>query len=276
LTPGEAAPLVSVVVPTRNCAPWLSGCIASARAQTHPAIEVVVVDNTSTDGTERLGRSEADVFASTGPERSAQRNRGAELASGQYLLFVDCDMALSPGVAAACLEAIAASGAPAVIVPEVSSGEGFWARCRSLERSCYDGDDSVEAARFFRRDLFLAAGGYDPAMTGAEDWDVSIRIAGDLHLPRSRAALLHHEGRVTLGGLFAKRRYYAPGYWRFLRKHGARAVRQANPARPAYLRNWRRLVVHPMLTLGIGVMKSVEVAAVMTRWRSATAEAGAR
>src|SRR5262249_55673756 len=143
-------PTVSVVVPTRNAARTLAACLESIRAQTHEPLELVVVDNASTDGSDRLAARWADVVLRGGPPRSAQRNRGASEATGEFVLFVDSDMVLEPNVAAACAE-VAASGMDAVVIPEQSFGDGFWARCKTLERSCYVGDESIEAARFFRR-----------------------------------------------------------------------------------------------------------------------------
>src|SRR5437588_11940021 len=114
----EGSALVSVIVPTRNSARTLEECLVSIRSQTHPRLEVIVVDNQSTDTTLQIAERHGDLVDTCGPERSAQRNRGARLARGTYLLFVDSDMKLEPGVVGDCLDAIAISTAPGVVVPE--------------------------------------------------------------------------------------------------------------------------------------------------------------
>src|SRR5438093_11547332 len=90
--------LVSVVVPTRNSAPFLDVCLGSIRAQTYPAVELIVVDNHSSDNTLSIARRWTDRVFTQGPERSTQRNYGARQAAGEYLLFVDSDMVLSAKV----------------------------------------------------------------------------------------------------------------------------------------------------------------------------------
>jgi glycosyltransferase involved in cell wall biosynthesis len=254
--------LVSVIVPTRNSARTLETCLKSVRSQLYSPTELVVVDNGSTDETLEIAGRHADVVESCGPERSAQRNRGAQIAHGDYLLFVDSDMALSSGVVNDCVEAIGLSGAPAVVIPEVSVGEGFLARCRALERSCYAGDNDIEAARFFTRQAFDASGGFDENLTGPEDWDLSIRIAGGSHFPRAASRISHDEGRLRLGDVLAKKRYYAASSLYYWRKHGRSTLGQANLVfRPAFLRNWRRLLRHPVLTFGFLSLKGLEAAA---------------
>jgi len=254
--------LVSVIVPTRNSARTLEACLNSIRSQLYRPIELVVIDNGSTDATLEIATNHADVVGTFGPERSAQRNRGAQLARGEYLLFVDSDMNLTPRVVGDCLDAIRTSAAPAVVIPETSIGDGFIARCRALERSCYAGDDSVEAARFFTRAAFEASGGFDEDLTGPEDWDLSIRVAHGRHLPRSASSILHDEGRLQLVAVLAKKRYYAPSAMAYFRKHGRSTFGQANLVfRPAFLRHWRRLLPHPVLTIGFLSLKAMEAVA---------------
>ena len=82
-------PLVSVVVPTRNNARTIRPCLQSVRDQTYPHVELIVVDNDSTDETFDVATELADVALTGGPERSAQRNLGIEVSEKlrDYLLL---------------------------------------------------------------------------------------------------------------------------------------------------------------------------------------------
>jgi glycosyltransferase involved in cell wall biosynthesis len=258
----NAPPLVSVVVPTRNSAGSLHACLESIVHQSYPSVEVVVVDNNSTDETLEIARASTPLIYVHGPERSAQRNVGARASGGSYLLFIDSDMVLAPEVIEQCVRV--ATHEPAVkgiIIPERSAGDGFWARCKALERSCYIGDDTIEAARFFARDVFEAVEGYDEALTGPEDWDLSQRVAHIASLRRIDAYITHLEGRLTLWETMRSKFYYARTLGRYVRKQPDRAARQLQIVRPAYLRHVRRLAKHPALAAGMVAMKACEFAA---------------
>jgi glycosyltransferase involved in cell wall biosynthesis len=255
-------PTVSVIVPTRNSVRTLHACLSSIRAQTYPNIELIVVDNASADGTVGVAQALADHVVDWGPERTAQRNRGAVIAQGSFLLFIDSDMVLSASVVSDCVEAMAATAAPAVVIPETSTGVGFWAKCRTLERSCYTGDDLIEAARFIDRRRFELVGGYDEQLIGGDDWDLSQRVAQGSRLPRTESIIIHDEGRIILRRWLAKKAYYARSFSAYHAKYGATAVRQANLIfRSAFVRNWRRLAPHPVLALGLVCLKSLELTA---------------
>ena len=252
---------VSVVVPTRDSCRTLERCLRSIRAQTYSPLELVVADNASSDGTRGIAERLADTVLVAGPERSAQRNEAARAASGSALLFVDSDMVLTPSVVAECVEA-AARGADAVIIPEQSFGEGFWARCKALEKSCYIGDPSIEAARFFSRAIFERVGGYDEDLAAGEDWDLHERAArAGANVARISALIWHDEGALRISSLAAKKFRYGRTLGLYAQKHPALARRQLRLVRPAFVRHRSRLARDPVAAAGMIVMKASEAAA---------------
>ena len=250
----------SVIVTTRNSGLTLEACLRSIQQQTTP-VELIVVDNFSTDDTPAIARRYATRFEQAGPERSRQRNLGAGLATGAFLLFIDSDMVLAPNTVAECLEQ-ARAGMRAVIVPEVSEGEGFWAACKALERATYVGDDSIEAARFIEARLFIELGGFDEELTGEEDWDLTARIRQrGIAIGRTATPLVHDEGRLKLRETMRTKFYYGRTMARYLRKHPRAARSQMRLFRPAFFRNRRLLQAQPLRTLGMLAMKTCEVGA---------------
>jgi glycosyltransferase involved in cell wall biosynthesis len=219
---------------------------------------LVVVDNGSTDETLSIAQLYADRLLLLGPERSAQRNAGAAATSAEIVGFVDSDMILPPRVTLEVAAAIAA-GATAVVVPERTVGEGFWAAVRAYERSFYEGSEAIEAPRFFLRSEFDASGGFDESLTGPEDWDLGIRMRERGTQVRIDSVILHSEGRVRYLDACRKKAYYAPGVARFLRKHGPRGV--ALFSRRPWLRQPRALA--QPLGLGLLALKLGEAGAVV-------------
>lgn len=257
-------PRVSVVVPTRNSIRTIAACLASVRAQAGAGVELIVVDNHSTDGTAEAARAVADRVETFGPERCAQRNEGARIATGGILVFVDSDMVLSPGVAASCVTAID-EGAAGVVIPEESFGAGFWAACKRVERTCYENVPWMEAARAFRRDAFERVGGYDETLVSGEDWDVSGRVAAVGPIARIDDRILHDEGRLTLGRTLSKKWYYGSRFRAYANKseHDAPRSRQTGViARYGlFARRLDLFVAHPLAFVGAVFLKTAEFAA---------------
>jgi glycosyltransferase involved in cell wall biosynthesis len=237
---------VAVVVPTRNSAKTLRACLESLRAQTH-ACEIIVVDNQSSDETCLIAEDLADRVLVRGPERSAQRNAGAALTSAPIVGFIDSDMILSTNVIAEVVVEIEA-GSASVVVPERTVGEGYWAEVSAFERSFYLDDDFVEAPRFFPAEAFRRVGGFDEAMTGAEDWDLGLRTASLGPRTRTNAEIVHEEGRVQFFNICRKKAYYAPGVALFVKKHGIGTMRDMASRR--WLRQPRALAN----SLGVGLV----------------------
>jgi glycosyltransferase involved in cell wall biosynthesis len=246
----DGKPDIVVVVPTRNSEATLRACLNSVRAQSY-ACTLVVVDNYSVDATRTIADDVADLVITAGPERSAQRNAGASASPESIVGFIDSDMVLTPEVIAEVVGAIK-SGATSVVVPEETDGVGFWARVSAYERSFYEGSETIEAPRFFPRRVFQAVGGFDEAMTGAEDWDLGLRTLGFGPRASITAKIIHEEGRVNYFNICRKKAYYAPGVALFIKKHGIRGL--TGMSRRAWLRQPRALT-RP-LGLGLIAMKT--------------------
>lgn len=208
-------PLVTIIVPTRDSARTLGACLESVKHQSYGNIETIVVDNFSTDATVDIALEFGAKVLRAGPERSAQRNLGAEEAAGAFLLFPDSDMVIGPEVVRQCVQrAEAKDGVIGLVIPEESFGEGFWSNCRRLERLFYKGVDWLEAARFFERDAFMEMGGYDIRNTGTEDFDLPQRMKaqhGPACISRVSDHLYHNEQKRRLIEACRTNYYYGHG-----------------------------------------------------------------
>lgn len=260
--PAERVPVL-VVVPTRNSERTLAKCLHSLREQSlRPRI--VVVDNHSDDATQAIAGELADDLIIAGPERSAQRNIGAQSVPGAEIIgFVDSDMIVAPNVVAEVADLVA-SGAGAVVVPERTIGRGMVAKIRAFERSQYVGNSQVEAPRFFSHTVWADVGGFDEALTAGEDWDLALRAAdAGADTRHSQSPILHDEARIGYFAHCAKKGHYALGIRRFYEKHGHRA-RVVLLDRP-YLRHPARLLRNPILGIGLVLLKLGEVIAVVVK-----------
>lgn len=108
---------ISVIVPVYNTAPYLPECIRSILAQTHKNLEILLIDDGSTDGSgeicEAFARrdSRIRVFRQENRGPSAARNLGLDAARGQYISFVDSDDMMAPGMLGNLLKSLKESDA---------------------------------------------------------------------------------------------------------------------------------------------------------------------
>jgi glycosyltransferase involved in cell wall biosynthesis len=256
-------PLVSVIVTTKNNHETLGACLHSIISQRYSNLELIVVDNNSTDDTVAIARRYTKAVYTYGPERSAQRNFGVQKAQGEYVMIIDSDMELGVDVVRECVaQMLARTSEKAIIIPEESFGVGFWAECKALERSFYVGVDAIEAARFFERKLYMRIGGYNEAMTGGEDWDLTRRVRKVAAVGRVHEYIQHNEGRLYFGKTARKMYYYA--------QHAA-AYFVANPTPSVvhdesgplaryklFFSKPHKLLKRPIISLGMLVLKTTE------------------
>jgi len=260
----NAHPLVSLIIPTYNSANTIENCLKSIKEQTYEKIEVIVVDDHSIDETRNIAEKYGARVLIKGPERNPQRNFGAQHARGDYLFFIDSDMELTRRVMEESVNKIKREKAHALIVPEISVGEGFWSKCKALEKLCYVGEDTIEAPRFFDKRVFFEAGGYDEDMIAAEDWDLLLRVRkADYKIARIDSVIKHNEGKLTLWRSVKKKYYYGKTIGRYLQKHPEVARRQLSPFRVMLFVKKRKILAHsPFHAAGLFFLKFMEFIAI--------------
>jgi glycosyltransferase involved in cell wall biosynthesis len=99
--PAAASPSVTVVIPCYNAEKWVARTIASVLGEEYPALEVIVVDDGSTDGSAEIIRSFGDrirVETTDNQGACAARNRGLALCRSTYVMFLDADDYIEDGL----------------------------------------------------------------------------------------------------------------------------------------------------------------------------------
>lgn len=256
-------PLVSIIIPTKNSGETIEACLKSVKEQTYPNIEIIVADNYSKDGTREIVEEFGARIYLKGPERAKQVNFGARKGKGKYVYRVDSDFILEPSVVEEAVTICEEQGYDAVCIHNTAAPSiNFWTSVSKLERDCYAGDKLNVAARFIRKDIFDAVGGFNEELTAAEDYDLHNRLLKcGCKIGETKAKEVHLGEPKTLMELARKHYYYGKTIKRFLKENPERGIKQLSPIRPAFLRNWKKFARYPILTVGFFVYQGVRYSA---------------
>ena len=253
--------MVSVVVTTKNEENNIANCLQSIRNQTYPEekIEIIVVDNYSSDKTIKMAKKFTDKVYTKGPQRSVQLNFGVQKAKGEYILYPDADMILSEKVIIECVDKCENEDYVALYIPEKIIGNGFWIDVRDFERSFYNAT-CIDAVRFVRRDKFLETGGFDENLDfGLDDWDFDRRVKEVVKVGIINASLYHNEGRFSLKRYLKKKGRYSKTFNKYVQKWGKDDPKIKNQLGIWYRLfgvfiedgKWKKLLRHPIKTFGM-------------------------
>ncbi len=184
--------LVSVIIPCFNAEMWLREAIDSCLQQTYPKIEIVVVDDGSTDNSLEIIKSYGDkLIWESGSNRGGNyaRNRGFALSSGEYIQYLDADDYLLPEKIERQVRFLEETGVDVVY--------GDWRYKHHLPdgtsflddiRVCGPKEDFLESllanhqwvapvALLFTRAAVVSSGGWDESLKVGQDRDFSISVA---------------------------------------------------------------------------------------------------
>ncbi len=273
---------IGIVIPTYNCADQVERLIRSIRAQTYSNYSVVVVDQSSTDRTPEIARSQGCMVVDvprpesyvpwiTDPLPAHSRNLGAQSVAGNILLHLDSDMELGSPDFLEKLVHLIDSQHEAVVIREIDLASGFWPQCKAVERSCYYGTE-MEAARAVTRALFDRVGGYDREVSSGEDYFVTGLYQRETQLVRDNSLLLrHHVGRYSLRSLLRKKFVYGRTAGRYLRRsrlvQGRSTASIIGASLGAYIKNWRLFLRHPIQYVCVIPLRVMEFTAIQLGMR---------
>ena len=258
--------LVSIIIPTINSERFLDACFKSIKRQVYKNLEIIIVDSGSTDKTLEISKEfKAKIYFFKPKVKKGifdaphKRNFGVRKARGEYVYYVDSDMELSKNVVTEAVE-LCMSGFDAVIVKEDSFGVGIWAKAKNLERQCYWGDNSVEAPRFFRKEIWNKLGGLDEKLGGGgDDWDLYQKLLEKGYkVGRTKNLVRHNEGNLKLTRLMRKRFMYGRDSFKYITKRPVAGAKSYFPIRKAYIRNWRLFINRPGDTIAFVFMRGAE------------------
>jgi glycosyltransferase involved in cell wall biosynthesis len=187
----ELSKLVSVIIPCYNAERWVGEAVASCLQQTYQPIEVIVIDDGSTDGSLDVLRSfGAKIRWESGPRRGAchTRNRGFSLSEGRYIQFLDADDYLLPEKIGRQVSFLEETGADVVY--------GDWRhQFHQLDGSVVMGERQVSGDQMdvlesllgswwtanmtllMRREVVTRGGGWDESLEAGQDHDLFISVA---------------------------------------------------------------------------------------------------
>jgi glycosyltransferase involved in cell wall biosynthesis len=177
---------VSVIIPCYNHGQFLEETIQSVLNSDYKSIEIIIVDDGSTDGSSEVALNLAfqnpdqiNVIMQENQGPSAARNRGIESSTGPYILCLDGDDRIGPTYISNAVQILDAQEDVKVVYCHAEKfGEktGPW-NLKPFSRSALALDNMIFISAMFRKEDWQAIGGFDPRFTkGWEDWEFWINL----------------------------------------------------------------------------------------------------
>jgi len=181
--------LVSVVIPCYNQARFLGQAIESVQAQTHRFFEIIVVDDGSTDDTVAVagGYGSVRCISQRNQGQGAARNEGLKHVLGDYVVFLDSDDRLLPRALDIGLRGFAAHPKSEFVAGRCVGINTHGVQQRTRHPPVVERDHYLRLLEcnyiwtpgtvMFRTDIVRQLGGFKRTVSGAEDYDLYLRIA---------------------------------------------------------------------------------------------------
>jgi glycosyltransferase involved in cell wall biosynthesis len=177
---------VSIVVPAYNHARFLEQAIESVLAQTHPAVELIVLDDGSTDGTREVLARYGDRFrweSQANIGQAATLNKGWAMASGDLLGYLSADDFLHPDAVKSAVECLDSHADAVLAYPDFAQVDDSSRTLRTIRTPEFSYEDMLlkgvcapGPGAFFRRSAYARVGGWNAALRRIPDLEYWLRL----------------------------------------------------------------------------------------------------
>ena len=235
-------PLVSIIIHSKNSEKFIAENINSIKNISCDNLEVLLVDNGSTDGTLKIASKELPsikIFDSK-IERSTQVNFGVSKSNGKYIYLTAADIIYDKYYIRKCLELCEKENLDAIYTSALEyQNTTLVEKAINFEKKFYVGIDMYETCRFIKKDVFINLGGYDENLVAGEDYDFQRRlIQNNYKLGRvDRIAEYHLGTQKNLSHVIKRSFYFGKTFSVFLNKYKSSAVKQLSPFRNVFFSN---------------------------------------
>lgn len=213
---------VSVIIPVYNEEKVIAECVESLNNQSYGDLEIVVVDDGSTDATQSKIVNVDIVLTQNHKGAGAARNLGASKANGEILVFVDADMTFDKDFIKNLIEPIKNGKVIGTFSKEenLANKDNIWARCWNINRGLpidrmhgRDYPDHQKVFRAIKKDAFEKVGGFDEAAGYTDDWSLSERIG--VEAIAAPNAVFYHRNPESLSEVFVQSRWMSKRKYKF-------------------------------------------------------------
>ncbi|MFH1862214.1 MAG: glycosyltransferase, partial [bacterium] len=210
-TPGLKPPRVSVIIPCYNYARYLQEAVNSVLAQTFQDIEIIIVNDGSTDESqyiaEELVRAHPDyrlqlICTENSGQPASSRNRGIQEAHGDFILCLDADDALEASLLEECVRLLDSDPNIAIAYTDRKDFDGVEqvVYSREYDYALLKHANFISYCALYRREVWETVGGYRLNVKGVEDWDfwiaASARGYSGKRLPKPLFKYRRHDSGV--------------------------------------------------------------------------------
>jgi len=259
-------PLISIVIPTYNEERNIERLLISIKNQDYDNVEIIIIDQSSTDNTINIAKKYTKhIIIIPKPKfyspPGKNRNVGARKAKGKILIHLDADMELPDLNFLNRLLCLFDKTHQAVIIHEIDIANGYWNKCKALERRFYWNTD-MEAARAVTKSLFVRINGYDEDINSGEDFYISQQYKKNTKITSDdKLFLYHYTGNLPLSKLLRKKFDYGKTAHMFINKSTLDKTMHVNVVKVslcAYAKNYKFFFSDPKYFIGILILRVLE------------------